>query len=176
MRNPGTGPHAAQNFYFALLDSPLGELGLVATENGLCEIRTRINNRKAFLSYLKKSYPAMPQENSEKLKSVACQLAEYFSGKRQSFTCKLDLAQGTGFQQRVWKTLQSIPHGETKSYAWVAESIGKPRAVRAVGGANGKNPIPIIVPCHRVIRKDGSIGGYTGGLDKKRFLLGLEGA
>ena len=176
MRNPGTGPHAAQNFYFTFFDSPLGELGLVATENGLCEIMTRISNRKVFVSYLKKSYPVMPQESSEKLKSVARQLAEYFSGKRHSFTCKLDLAQGTEFQQRVWKALQSIPHGETKSYAWIAESIGKPRAVRAVGGANGKNPIPIIVPCHRVIRKDGGIGGYTGGLDKKRFLLGLERA
>ncbi len=176
MRNPGTGPNGSRKFYFTYFESPLGDFGLVATDKGLCEIRTCISSRKSFLAYLKKSYPVLPMENFEKLKTVIRQLTEYFEGKRQRFTCKLDLDQGTGFQQKVWKALQSIPHGQTKSYAWIAESIGQPQAVRAVGGANGKNPIPIIVPCHRVIRKDGSIGGYTGGLDKKRFLLGLEGA
>ncbi len=149
---------------------------MVATEKGLCEIRTRVQSRNSFLTYLKKSYREIPQEKPEKLKMVSRQLEEYFVGKRKIFTCKLDLDQGTGFQQKVWEALQSIPYGQTKSYAWIAEAIGQSKAVRAVGGANGKNPIPIIVPCHRVIRKDGNIGGYTGGLDKKRFLLDLEGA
>ncbi|QPJ63245.1 MAG: methylated-DNA--[protein]-cysteine S-methyltransferase [Candidatus Nitronauta litoralis] len=176
MRKPGTGPFKAQKFYFTIFESPMGDLGLVSSEKGLCEVRTRIRNRNSFITYLKKSYPEIPQENPVKLETVIRQLEEYFAGKRQKFTCKLDLNQGTDFQQKVWKALQSIPHGDTRSYAWIAEAIGQPKAVRAVGGANGKNPIPIIVPCHRIIRKDGSIGGYTGGLNKKRFLLELEGA
>ncbi len=176
MRHSGTGPNEARNFYYAFFQSPLGEYGLVATEKGLCEIRADIEDRKTFLAYLKKGYPSMPEENADKLKPVIRELTEYFEGKRQKFSCKLDLDQGTAFQQKVWKALQSIPHGKTRSYAWIAEAIGNPNAVRAVGGANGRNPIPIIVPCHRVINKNGDIGGYTGGLNKKRFLLRLEGA
>ncbi len=101
------------------------------------------------------------------------QLAEYFAGERNSFDVVL-AAKGTEFQQSVWQALTEIPYGETVSYADVAACIGKPKAVRAVGTANGSNPIAIIVPCHRVVGKDGSLTGFGGGLDTKQFLLQLE--
>ena len=101
------------------------------------------------------------------------QLEEYFAGERKTFDVPLDLW-GTPFQQEVWKALLQIPYGETRSYQDIAQSVGNPKAVRAVGGANGRNPVPVIVPCHRVIRSDGNLGGYGGGLDIKRDLLDLE--
>ena len=91
------------------------------------------------------------------------------------FHCRLDLSSGTLFQQKVWRALQTIPRGETRSYAWVAKKIGKPKAARAVGAACGANPVPIIVPCHRVIAGDGSLGGFGGGPALKKRLLALEG-
>ena len=105
---------------------------------------------------------------------LAHQLQACASGKPVRFTCRLDLSSGTAFQQKVWRVLQTIPRGETRSYAWVARKIGNPSAVRAVGGACGANPIPIIIPCHRVIASDGSLGGFGGGTALKRRLLALE--
>ena len=106
----------------------------------------------------------------------ARQLQAYADGKAVRFSSRLDFSSGTPFQQKVWRALQTIPRGETRSYAWVARKIGRPRAVRAVGAACGANPIPVIVPCHRVIASDGSIGGFGGGLALKRRLLALESA
>ncbi|MCD6300079.1 MAG: methylated-DNA--[protein]-cysteine S-methyltransferase [Dehalococcoidales bacterium] len=100
----------------------------------------------------------------------------YFSGHRVAFPDKLDLSIATPFQREVWEVTRLIPYGETRSYAWVAEQMGKPKAVRAVGQALGKNPLPIIIPCHRVITSDGKLGGFSEGLEMKRFLLGLETA
>jgi methylated-DNA-[protein]-cysteine S-methyltransferase len=105
----------------------------------------------------------------------AKQLQAYASGKVVRFSSRLDLSSGTPFQAKVWRALQMIPRGQTRSYAWVAHKIGSPRAVRAVGAACGANPVPIIVPCHRVIASDGSLGGFGGGLALKRRLLALEG-
>lgn len=102
------------------------------------------------------------------------QLHQYAAGKRQQFSLPLDLSIGTPFQQKVWQQLQAIDFGRTISYAQLAQRIGQPTAYRAVANANGKNPFSIVIPCHRVIASDGSLGGYTGGLDKKRYLLGLE--
>jgi methylated-DNA-[protein]-cysteine S-methyltransferase len=101
------------------------------------------------------------------------QLGEYFAGVRRRFTLPLEV-RGTEFQRRVWGILESIPYGETRSYTWVAERVGRPRAVRAVGAANGRNPLPIVVPCHRVIGAAGQLVGYGGGLPLKKFLLDLE--
>ena len=101
-------------------------------------------------------------------------LKVYFSGHRTSFPDKLDLSRATHFQREVWEITRLIPYGETRSYAWVAEQIKKPRAVRAVGQALGKNPLPIIVPCHRVVASDGKLGGFSGGVEMKRYLLSLE--
>jgi methylated-DNA-[protein]-cysteine S-methyltransferase len=101
---------------------------------------------------------------------------EYFDGKRSELHCVLDFGRATPFQKQVWETTRSIPYGQTQSYGWVARRIGKPAAVRAVGQALGKNPLPIVVPCHRVIASNGSLCGFGGGLEMKRSLLQLEGA
>jgi len=101
------------------------------------------------------------------------ELREYFAGKRRRFTVKLHL-EGTDFQRRAWAAMRTIPYGDTMSYAQQSKQIGRPRATRAVGSANGANPVPIIVPCHRVIASDGSLGGYALGLAMKRRLLALE--
>ena len=107
------------------------------------------------------------------IRAAACQLEEYFAGRRQCFDVPLEL-EGTRFQKRVWEALTAIPYGETTSYGALAGALGNPRAVRAVGRANGANPVAIIVPCHRVIAADGTLCGYGGGLERKRFLLDLE--
>ena len=103
------------------------------------------------------------------------QFARYFAGRPVKFRVLVDLSAGTPFQQCVWRVLQMIPYGQTRSYAWVAQKIGKPKAARAVGAACGANPLPVIIPCHRVIASDGTLGGYSGGLHWKKRLLKLEG-
>ena len=108
-------------------------------------------------------------------RQAAEQLASYFAGESRQFDLSLDLAAGTAFQQRVWAALTAIPFGTTVSYADIARSIGNPKGVRAVGLANGRNPISIIVPCHRVIGSDGSLTGYGGGIERKEWLLRHEG-
>ena len=107
------------------------------------------------------------------LRRAARELEEYFAGERRDFTLPLAPA-GTPFQQRVWRALEAIPYGETRTYAQIAAAVGNPRAVRAVGGANHRNPLPVVIPCHRVIGADGSLTGYAGGLERKTLLLGLE--
>lgn len=117
------------------------------------------------------------QEQPENSTSVLCdakqQLSEYFEGERTHFDMPL-APKGTDFQKQVWQALVEIPYGQTVSYQDIAKAVGKPKGSQAVGGANGKNPIAIVVPCHRVIGKDGSLTGYAGGLDKKSWLLSLE--
>ena len=104
------------------------------------------------------------------------QFQKYFKGELQSFKFPLDLRLGTPFQQKVWKKLLTIPYGTTRSYKWLAQSIKNPNSARAVGNANGQNPLSIIIPCHRVVRENGELGGYTGGIKIKRYLLALEKA
>ena len=108
------------------------------------------------------------------LKQAERELAEYFSGTRREFDLPL-APRGTDFQRRVWRALRDIPYGQTRSYAQLAAAIGAPRACRAVGGANGKNPLPILIPCHRVIGADGRLAGFSAGLERKEALLALEG-
>lgn len=115
------------------------------------------------------------ERREDALPEVRRQIEEYFAGRRRDFDLAVD-GEGTDFQQLVWSELAKIPYGETRSYAEVAVAIGRPAAVRAVGAANGRNPIPIVVPCHRVIGADGSLTGFGGGLEAKRWLLELEGA
>lgn len=102
------------------------------------------------------------------------ELTEYFENGRTTFTCRTVFITGTDFEQQVWNALTEIPYAETRTYKWIAERVGKPEAFRAVGNALGKNPIPIIFPCHRVIESDGAIGGYSSGIEKKRRLLEIE--
>jgi methylated-DNA-[protein]-cysteine S-methyltransferase len=146
--------------------SPLGELTLVASHEALVGLFMELHVAEV-----------LPSERSTTpmLKRVSSQLDQYFAGKRQVFDVPL-APRGTGFQRDVWAVLQTIPFGVTWSYGRVARQLGRPRAVRAVGAANGRNPISIVIPCHRVIGADGSLTGYGGGLPRKRWLLEHEGA
>ncbi|TRZ74309.1 MAG: methylated-DNA--[protein]-cysteine S-methyltransferase [Actinobacteria bacterium] len=146
--------------------SPVGKLRLVASEKGLVAIDVR-NHTKQEVSSKNTDAQAI-------LLKTKKQLEQYFAGKRTSFDVELDLV-GTEFQVQAWRALCRIPFGKTISYGQQAKNIKKPKAFRAVGSANGKNPIPIIVPCHRVVASDGSLGGYSLGLKMKKQLLALEG-
>ena len=128
----------------------------------------------AFVRFLQQTYQQTPIKKPSAFKSLKKEFDLYFQGKLKTFTCRLDLSRGTPFQRKVWRALLTIPHGKTRSYRWVAQSIRNPKAVRAVGNANGKNPVSIIVPCHRVVQTNGQLGGYTGGVQIKRKLLDLE--
>ncbi|QTN34312.1 methylated-DNA--[protein]-cysteine S-methyltransferase [Akkermansiaceae bacterium] len=148
------------------IPSPIGTLTLVASEKGLCGLYMGTHGKVPANSTTWKDDPS-------RFTSAIDQLAGYFNGKLKAFDLPLDL-QGTAFQLRAWHALLGIPYGETLSYGGQAALIGRPKAVRAIGLANGKNPVSIIVPCHRVIGKNGSLTGYGGGLERKRFLLELE--
>lgn len=151
------------------IDTPVGRLRLVASDKGLQAIEVGRGAKKG----ASKEITALDKKASMYLASAKKQLDEYFSGKRKEFDVALDL-QGTEFQVRAWKALCRIPYGKTISYGQQAKSIQNPKAFRAVGSANGRNPIPIIVPCHRVIAGDGTLGGYSSGLKMKEQLLDLE--
>jgi methylated-DNA-[protein]-cysteine S-methyltransferase len=150
----------------ATVASPLGVLRLVATAEGLSGIFFP-DHRGAAIA------PAHMASEHPVLGLAVEQLAEYFAGHRDRFTIPL-APRGTPFQHRVWRALATIPYGETRSYGQIARQIGSPPAVRAVGAANGKNPLSIVVPCHRVIGADGKLTGFGGGLDAKRWLLDHE--
>jgi len=149
-------------------DSPVGLLSLVATDHALVALVWRVegHSRAGFESAVEK--PRHPL-----LRETARQLREYFAGTRRAFELPLEF-RGTEFQRRAWSALLTIPYGETRSYRQMAEQIGNPTAVRAVGAANGRNPISIIAPCHRVIGMNGDLTGFGGGLDAKARLLSLE--
>lgn len=152
--------------YYMHMESPVGRLLLTADDKALTGI------------YFPGSHPAVGDDWKERpahpvLKVAKRQLGEYFAGRRRVFDLPL-APKGTAFQLSVWKALRAIPYGKTRSYGDIARKIGKPKAVRAVGAANGANPIPVVVPCHRVIGSDGSLTGYGGGLPRKRRLLALE--
>lgn len=158
---------------FAYYDSPVGKIGLAANKQGLVALDF-VDALQNFSEGLKAKYPQYCLENNgQYVREPLKQLQEYFSGDRRQFTCAIDL-QGTPFQLKVWQALQAIPFGQTTSYEEVAVKVGNIKSVRAVGQANGKNPVAIIIPCHRVIRKSGNIGGYSGGLEIKKFLLDWE--
>lgn len=149
--------------YILFWESPIGTLTLAEEDGAL-----------TFLLFGREELPGQEQE-TPLLRETVQQLEEYFSGSRQVFTIPLH-PRGTPFREKVWAALREIPYGETRSYGQLAEMVGQPRAVRAVGGANHHNPIAILIPCHRVIGADGSLTGYGGGMDKKEFLLRLEGS
>jgi methylated-DNA-[protein]-cysteine S-methyltransferase len=149
-------------------ESPLGRLKLVASDKGLVAILWEKDNpRRVPLSNL------VENDQHPVLVETQRQLEEYFAGKRKSFSIALDM-RGTRFQKEVWEALLAIPYGETRSYGQLAKQLGKPRATRAVGAANGRNPVSIIVPCHRVIGSSGKLTGFAGGLEAKAHLLSLE--
>lgn len=156
------------DYYFKIMDSPVGQLKLIASDNGLAAVlwenddpkRVRIN-----ATIEKHDHPVILE--------TELQLRDYFNGTRKQFSVKLDFV-GTDFQKQVWEALLAIPYGETRTYGEIALQLNNLKAVRAVGAANGKNPISIIAPCHRVIGASGSLTGFAGGLENKAFLLTLE--
>jgi methylated-DNA-[protein]-cysteine S-methyltransferase len=152
-----------------ILPSPIGPLTLVAEAGQLIALYMDVEQRRPDESLL--GVPGDPA--ARPFAAAGGQLADYFAGQLTEFDLPLAPA-GTPFQRRVWAALQTIPYGQTWSYAQLAEKIGQATAVRAVGLANGRNPIALVIPCHRVIGSDGSLTGYGGGLDRKRFLLDLE--
>ncbi len=158
------------------VESPLGVLRLAATRDGLARICLPRESGAGFTGWLARALGGAERVDWLPLLDKARQEIEaYFAGRLRAFALPLDL-RGTPFQRSVWNALLQIPYGETRSYAEVARAIDRPLAVRAVGSANGANPLPLIVPCHRVISADGKLGGYGGGADAKRRLLALEKA
>jgi methylated-DNA-[protein]-cysteine S-methyltransferase len=154
---------------YKVVDSPVGKLKLVASNDGLAGIlweKDRPGRVRLNIEAEDDGHPVLIETER--------QLAEYFAGQRKEFAVTLDFA-GTDFQRKVWNALLTIPFGETRSYAQIARQIGQPAAVRAVGAANGRNPVSIIAPCHRVIGSTGTLTGFAGGLDVKAHLLALEG-
>ena len=154
--------------FYRYHDSPIGRLLLAADESGLQQLLMDIDGKPWRIAEDWRSA-------TDELDEVCKQLDEYFAGSRQRFELRL-APQGTAFQLAVWQALLRIPYGQTSSYSALATEIARPTAVRAVGAANGANPIAIIIPCHRVIGRDGSLTGYAGGLPRKALLLKLEGA
>lgn len=164
-------PSTPRRHVYKRVASPVGRLTLVATDDGLAAIlwendrphRVRLN-----LEAEDNRHPVLVEAER--------QLGEYFAGRRKQFALTLDLSgSGTAFQRAVWRALLTIPFGETRSYAQIARQIGKPGAARAVGAANGRNPLSIVAPCHRVVGSTGALTGFAGGLDVKARLLELEG-
>jgi methylated-DNA-[protein]-cysteine S-methyltransferase len=153
---------------YMYMDSPVGALKLVAHDQALVAVMwDNEDHKRVRLAEL------IEDRQHPMLLRVKKQLEEYFAGQRQQFDLPLDF-QGTDFQQQVWQALLTIPYGEKRSYKDIAVQIGNEKAVRAVGAANGRNPISIIAPCHRVIGSSGALVGFAGGLDKKQILLSLE--
>ena len=160
--------------YCTTHDTPLGPIGLSATSHGLSSLMLRVSS-EGFHDYLQNNHGQVPIEDPRPFDRIRLFLDRYFGGKQIAFEGPFDLLAGTPFQRRVWATLLTIPYGQVRSYRWLAETVGHPGAYRAVGAANGANPVAVLVPCHRVINHNGGLGGYSGGLDIKRWLLALEG-
>jgi methylated-DNA-[protein]-cysteine S-methyltransferase len=147
--------------YYDILESPVGSLFLIFS--------------LAYLVGISFDCPLeIPLRHNETTGIAKKELSEYFRNERKEFSCSTAFLEGTEFEKRVWNVLKEIPYGETRSYKWLAERIGEPKAARAVGNALGKNPISIIFPCHRIIESKGTLGGYTAGTDIKRRLLEIE--
>tara|TARA_Y100001936_G_C16010595_1_gene633336 strand:+ start:233 stop:766 length:534 start_codon:yes stop_codon:yes gene_type:complete len=159
---------------YTVFKSPIGLIGLVASPIGLLGLINKLPNENSIDFFLKNLTIGKLNNIPSEFKGLIKQFSYYFDGRLKYFDYPLDLRLGTRFQQKVWKKLITIPYGETRSYKWLASSINSPHASRAVGNANGNNPLSIIIPCHRVIRENGELGGYTGGTNIKKFLLKLE--
>ncbi len=162
--------HSFPEGYFHHYDSPAGTIFMAATEEGICNLKFAGEQSKEdhFIPVdINTLHPFLQQLISE--------LDNYFEGKLKSFTVPLD-PQGTGFQKKVWHTVAEIPYGETTSYAKLSQQLNQPDAIRAVANANARNPLLLLIPCHRVIGTNGDLNGYAAGLPRKKYLLELEGA
>jgi methylated-DNA-[protein]-cysteine S-methyltransferase len=161
---------------YRTLDTPVGTLLLAATEKGLVRVAFAVQDHSAALRQLSDAISPRILRAPARLDEVSRQIEEYFAGRRRQFELPLDWRLSKGFRRDVLTRLPDIGYGHTESYAQVALASGSPRAVRAVGTACATNPLPLVVPCHRVVRSDGSVGQYAGGAEAKHLLLGLETA
>lgn len=162
--------------YCTSFDSRIGNIYIASTDKGVCKITIPKESKKDFFNWLEKHFETdLIVDNKSRNKDYIDQLTRYLNGKLVEFTFPIDLV-GTPFQVRVWKALLKVPYGTTISYRQLAKRVGVPKGFQAVGKANGSNPLPIIIPCHRVIGSDGSLIGYASGVKTKEFLLRLEGA
>jgi methylated-DNA-[protein]-cysteine S-methyltransferase len=161
---------------YRMVDSPVGSLLLAATPRGLVRVAYDIENHDRVLETLAGRLSPRVLPAPGRLDAAARELEEYFGGRRRDFSLSLDLSLSRGFRLLVQQYLPSIGYGQTRSYQQVADVVGHPKAVRAVGTACATNPLPVVVPCHRVLRSDGTPGGYVGGLAAKTMLLNLEAA
>jgi methylated-DNA-[protein]-cysteine S-methyltransferase len=161
---------------YTTLDTPIGKLLLAATDQGLVRVAFDRENHDAVLEQLADKISPRILHSAARLEAAVRQLDEYFAGHRREFELPLDWRLAKGFRREVLSHLPLIAYGQTESYAQVAAAAGNPKAVRAVGTACGTNPLPVVVPCHRVVRSDGSFGGYLGGTEAKQLLLTLEAA
>jgi len=157
---------------FTVFETEMGWMGIAGTLAGICKVTLPIPDKS--LAFTAINYTSESPEENGLLSDVKDAMIKYFKGQRVDFSFPLDLKGYTKFQKDVWKAARSIPYGELRSYGWVASQIGKPKSARAVGQALGANPIPIIIPCHRVVASDGSLHGFTGGLELKEKLIALE--
>ena len=162
--------------YCTSFDSKIGLVYIASTEKGVCKISVPRETKKDFLKWLRDNFDdSEVADNKSRNKEVIDQMGRYFNGKLAKYTCPIDLI-GTPFQVRVWKELTKIPYGTTITYKQLAKRIGTSKGFQAVGRANAANPVPIIVPCHRVLGTGGSLVGHSSGIKTKEFLLKLEGA
>jgi len=162
--------------YYELVKTRYGWVGLSYTDRGLTALTFPKQDRARALFELKQRAKGTLRPGKAHGKKLREKLEVYFAGQPVSFDDHVDVERATPFQREVWKALQAIPYGELRSYKEVAKAIGRPRATRAVGRAVGSNPVPILIPCHRVICHDGSLGGFSSGIGWKKRLLSLEGA
>jgi methylated-DNA-[protein]-cysteine S-methyltransferase len=161
---------------YRTIDTPVGSLLLAATDVGLVRVAYAVEDHDAVLQTLADQISPRVLESTARLDETAREIDEYFAGRRHAFDIVLDWRLTKGFRSMVLHALPGIDYGSTASYATVAQLAGNPKAVRAVGTACATNPLPVVVPCHRVVRSDGAMGGYLGGVEAKRTLLGLEAA
>lgn len=154
--------------------SPLGTHWVCTTNRGVCALSFSLREKKALAEMLSRRFGSPPDFSCKEEPTVWDAFRRFLEGKSPAIDLVADLTGLSHFQVRVLKVLHEIPYGEVRSYRWVAERVGNPRAFRAVGNACGRNPAPLLIPCHRVIAQDGSIGGFRGGLRTKRWLLDLE--
>ena len=159
-----------------VFDTCLGWMGVMESSVGLKSIILPEESREGMMAMLEDKYNLIEDRDSTVLKDLSQRLKSYLVGKPVDFSDKPDFTGATYFQQRVWQMTQNIPYGETRSYSWIAVQLGYIRAARAVGQALSRNPLPIVVPCHRVVNCNGGLGGFTGGVNVKQYLLSLESA
>lgn len=169
-----------EEIYYTSFDTQLGRMHVASTAQGVCRVRLPAEDEEGFFRWLSGKFGAeglveVGEKNGSFIEEAISELRRYLEGALREFRCPVDL-RGTPFQQEVWHEIKGISYGMTASYGDVARAVGRPKAFRAVGRAVGANPVPIIIPCHRVVGHDGSLRGYGGGLALKEALLRLEGA